>query len=362
MAFPTGWNRKCALTISSSMVSSGSLSDFPVLLTQATLPSEMFDSDGSYPAQSDGGDIRFSSDSAGSTQLACEVVEITTDANPANGTATIWVKVPSVTASGNTTIYVWYNTAGTTSKEGDATTYGRDAVWAGYNFVSHDGVTDSSGNETITASGTTSAAGPFGGTGNAREFNGTSDYLEHPCTNAYPYIASAWIKPDSVTSTGERTIGSIHGFVRYCGFYHNDAEVGAVTWASGTAGRAESTTSPLSAGTWALVHGDNVSATERHIYADGALEASSTTNRSGTFSVWRWGSNTYQGGFFDGVMAEMRLRTSEPSSPSDWYSAEHNNQSAPATYITAGTPADGGGGGGISVPTAWHHFRNLHAA
>ena len=70
MAFPTDWGRRCAIVIQSSKVDAN-LADFPVLLTKDTLPSEMFDHDGSYPALEGGGDIRFSSDEAGETQLAC---------------------------------------------------------------------------------------------------------------------------------------------------------------------------------------------------------------------------------------------------------------------------------------------------
>ena len=52
-------NRKCELVIQSSQVPA-SLTDFAVLLTEATLPSEMFDADGANPALNGGGDIKFS--------------------------------------------------------------------------------------------------------------------------------------------------------------------------------------------------------------------------------------------------------------------------------------------------------------
>jgi len=78
-----------------------------VLLTAANLPSEMFDADGSYPARSDGGDIRISKDAAGATQLAREIVNFNIDNDPANGYAEIWVKIPdglkSIFNSGTTT-------------------------------------------------------------------------------------------------------------------------------------------------------------------------------------------------------------------------------------------------------------------
>ena len=143
MAFPTGWGRRCSLTVDHTKVISDQ-SDFPVLFTVANLPSEMFDADGSYPALSGGGDIRFSSDSAGATQLSCEVVSFTINNDPALGTAEIWVKT-SISSSVDTVIYVWYNKAGETQPAVDAA-YGRNSVWSAFKFVCHmDGVTDSSG-------------------------------------------------------------------------------------------------------------------------------------------------------------------------------------------------------------------------
>ena len=136
MAFPTGWGRRCALVIQSSKVTDTE-TNFPVLVTEDTLPSEIFDADGSYPALNGGGDIRFSSDEAGNTQLACEIEQFVTDNNPANGKAAVWVKVPSMSSSSNTTIYIWYNKAGESQPaEGDA--YGKHAVWdSNYKMVQH---------------------------------------------------------------------------------------------------------------------------------------------------------------------------------------------------------------------------------
>jgi len=102
MAFPNGWNRKTMRFANTEDVFYTGLSgEVEVLLTADNLPSEMFDADGSYPAKSDGGDIRISKDADGSTQLACEIVNFTIDNNPANGRAEIWVKLPDGLASVN---------------------------------------------------------------------------------------------------------------------------------------------------------------------------------------------------------------------------------------------------------------------
>ena len=85
------------------------------------LPDELFSL-----CQSDGGDICFTSDSAGTTQLPVELVSIDTSAK----TAEIWVAVP-LTAATDATIYVWYGNGGTTlAQPAPIDTYGSQAVWS----------------------------------------------------------------------------------------------------------------------------------------------------------------------------------------------------------------------------------------
>lgn len=127
MAFPEGWGRRCELVAQSNWVPEN-LTNFPILFTVMNLPPEMFDADGSYPALSGGGDIRFSSDQAGTSRLACEIVTFTIDNDPANGVAEIWVNVPSVSSSVNTSIWVWYDKDGESQPARDAP-YGMEATW-----------------------------------------------------------------------------------------------------------------------------------------------------------------------------------------------------------------------------------------
>lgn len=202
MAFPTGWEWKAPITIDADEVD-GALTDFPVLLTEACLPSEMFDADGSNPAQNGGGDLRFSSDAAGATQLPCEVVSFVTDNNPANGTAQIHVKVPSVSASVDTTIYVWWNTAGTDSQPAASDTYGSENVWdSSYQLVLHmeqdpsgsaPQMLDSTSNgyDGTSAGSMTSGDLVTSAVGNGLDFDGSNDRID---TTA-----------PGVTGTGART-------------------------------------------------------------------------------------------------------------------------------------------------------------
>ena len=100
MAFPDGWSYRCPIVIDADMVDD-TLSNWPLLLTEANLPAQIF-----TDANADGSDIRASSDQAGTAELAVEVVSFS-----AGGAAQLWVRVPSVSAVADTTIYIWFGHA-----------------------------------------------------------------------------------------------------------------------------------------------------------------------------------------------------------------------------------------------------------
>lgn len=185
MAFPDGWGRKHAIVIDNTKVSGGgSHSDFIYFVTLDDIHAEVVNA-GSNSALNGGGDIRFSSDSAGTTQLACHVINFVTNATAGSRRCLIAVNLPSLSTSSDTTFYVWYNKTGETQPAvGDA--FGRNAVYANCIGAYHLGGSskvDLTGNgKTLTAATGTTAnvAGLFDG--NAAQFandglqSGTSAY------------------------------------------------------------------------------------------------------------------------------------------------------------------------------------------
>lgn len=364
MAFPTDWGRKCALTIADAMAG-GALSDFPLLLTHATgvLPSEMFDADGSNPALNGGGDIRFSSDSDGNTQLACEIVRFTTDNDPSNGTAEIWVKVPSVAASAATVIYVWYKKSGESQPAVDAA-FGRDAVWSDYLCVLHmvesgDGTSgeyaDSTGNGLtgIGGDGTesktptqTATSHPWGGVW--QDFDGgdyiviensggalDDSYMTVQCV-AYCTFDRGGIISNNWNTDNQFQMENIDGSARLRVLFNNAPGSGA-----GLQTTFDTDASPPN---WM---GFTTNVGGIHIYGDGSLVGEDTTytgtlqfQQANRVQIGRYFSDSF---FIGAKIGEVRIRLDDLSAT--WIAAEHLNQSAPATYITAGTPASVGGGG-----------------
>lgn len=112
--------------------------DFPVLLDVNTFPIESING-GETSIFSGGGNLIAYEDSTKAVRLPVEVVSFITGMSPI---AVVWIKT---TAQTGETIYI---ESDDTQTEQPAVTdaYGRNAVWSLYEQVSHDGVTDSTGN------------------------------------------------------------------------------------------------------------------------------------------------------------------------------------------------------------------------
>lgn len=351
------WNRRAPLTIDSSQVNSD-LTNFPVLLTEDTLPSEMFDSDGSYPAQADGGDIRFTSDVAGTMQLAAEIVEFTTDTDPANGTAEIWVKVPSVSSSSDTTIYVWYNAGGGKAQPAVTDTYGRNSVWSNYAAVYHfeedpsgsaPQMIDSTGNGNNGTSGGSMASDDsvsntlFGG--NALDFDGVNDVITVPDSNTLDSTSNltvgVWMNVDTWTGGNQRNILKKDGNYLFRVDYNTSTPHGlSAYWWDNSGIRQLKYGAYNVTGSWQHL-GFKVSSND---FVDFYLNGAPQSITPGNFNTSGARTITNQveiasaaGGTedFDGRMDEVRISTLALSN--DYLAAEYANQSDPGGFVTAGS-------------------------
>ena len=213
LIFPNGWRYVVKLTQDHTKVDTENVDNFVSLLAwtgsagTSCLPATMFDADGPAAANSDGSDIRITSDSAGATQIPFEIVLFTTDNDPANGRAEIYVRVPQVQTASDVNIYVWWgNSAAVAYLTTDI--YGRNSVWPDYLMVLHfqsTTLTDSTGNGYDAANtNITTTAGPL--VGNAGNFNGTTAFATPaviPATVPWSYwnawYITAWM---NYTATG----------------------------------------------------------------------------------------------------------------------------------------------------------------
>ena len=358
MTFPSGWTRSCALTINHTKVPA-TQSGFPALIAYnlttdnaTNLPTEMLTTGNTYAAQSNGADIRFSSDSAGASPLHCEIVQFVQDASTdANRKAEIWVNcAPS--SSSDTTIYVWYANGSATAPAANDATFGSQGVWdSNYLGVYHFGtssslsLSDSTANaNNMTNNGATATSGQFGG---AAAFNGTSQSMN----------TSAAITPGGTSATVQfwQNITTANGNLMIEQSTNSNSNNNCMAMDNTNSGSFHITssyntwhiTTQPTTGTWhqiACVY-DTTQGTGAVMkwYADGAFP-SNTQAASGNASSNTIGSyTTYvmsrgNGSFFTaGKLDELRF--SKTLRSANWISTEYNNQSSPSTFWTVGTPS-----------------------
>jgi hypothetical protein len=122
-----------AITIDSGDVTAN-LTDWTLVFDQAfdsvlTSANGPLDADGTRPSLNGGGDIRFYSNASRTTRLPCDIRSWATNNTPASATCEAAVKVPSVSSSADTTIYMAWGQTGETTQPAVGDTYGQYAAY-----------------------------------------------------------------------------------------------------------------------------------------------------------------------------------------------------------------------------------------
>ncbi len=351
MAFPTGWDRRVKLTIQNGKVPSNA-TDFTALLTEANLPvavDEMFDADGAHPAINGGGDLRASSDEAGSTQISLHVVSFVTNNDPSLGTAELHVKVPSVASATDTKIYLWSEKAGETQPAVGAA-FGRNSVWAlaEVAVLMEDSVpVDSTGNHTLSlAGGLTSIDGPFGKAnsfaGNDRLSNADAALRDIPTTyDTTVSIISRRAAYDGTTNTVMDWDGTDDLIVSPMDTLNGDGL--RIFWRD-LGGNFINVNGETLANTWIWTDFTTRASNDHEAYTNGASVATATdTGTAGPFSTFDIGGRGATANDFDGDIAQVIVW--KTARTADWLTTLHNSQFSPATFIIDGTPEAPAAGG-----------------
>jgi hypothetical protein len=345
-ATTTGMEQRYRLpvTILSSAID-GNLTDFTVVITDemAAVLSAVdgpLDADGTRPSINNGGDVRFSADEAGTQRLAVDVREWVTNNNPASGSLEVAVKVPTISAMSDTTIYLWWGKAGETQPApGDP--FGQFAAYdAGAWLASADGgASDRTGQRTMYASATPPAqiAGLIGEA--AQVTVADRFYQTAAAIPTYPVTMSMMARADvdggRPMLTFSRTDTSINSL--FCGLDPERNPIAAVY--NNTDGfQSFSGGTPPAVGEWAVISAVFASATDRRLYRNGVQVSSATAsldypialNRFSVGRLERTTSNSYTGGSYD----EIRLATVARSAA--WIRAESTNLLTPASLFSFG--------------------------
>ncbi|MEZ5410635.1 MAG: DUF2341 domain-containing protein [Acidimicrobiales bacterium] len=324
------WTRRITLSVAESAVD-GTLTSQPVLvrLTSADLAAH---------AQADGSDIRFTG-ADGTTALPHEIEAY----DPGSGTLTAWVLVPSVDATTNTTVQMYYGASDAPAQAAPRAVWGNElAAW----HLSRSRTGPAPSLDDSSTSGldgralgdtalTDTASGP------ANDLDGVTDRLESAPRDLPdgPLTVSAWFRPDVVTGspvllaqgdpsgTGAFELAVVAGVPRF------RLRAGAAL--------AEVSGGTVSAGAWHLVtatwNGSTVT-----LYVDGAPAGATPASGAtvdGSGIAMTLGGDAAGSRTLDGQLGEARV------SVRAWSAAEvrfaYQNLADPGGTVTAGAATAG---------------------
>ena len=333
---------KKSITIHHKNVRSN-LSNFPILisLTASDLKTA---ANGGNVQNSKGYDIIFT-DSTETITLDHEIEKYV----PTTGEIAMWVRVPMLSASSDTVIYMHFGNSSISSSQENKT-----GVWdSNYKGVWHlsNGSTlttnDSTSNgNTGTNHGASAATGQIDG---AASFNSSSQYIQISNTiNIKQFSISAWFKTSDGQQTSWRAIVSKNSGMGNRNFWLGLSGSNSATYCNyGSllilysvegvvdAGHA-CTSSRMDDNNWHFATA-TYDGTTLKLYVDGSLSNTLSVSSPDTQS-----QATYIGiekieeaGFinpFTGTLDELRISNTARSA--DWIATEYNNQSSPSTFYT----------------------------
>ncbi len=324
------------ITIQASQVNGASaLAGFPVMIQISGADFNDIEDD----VDADGYDLIFRA--ADGTPLAHEIEVY----DEAGNILTAWVKIPSLSATSDTDIYIYYGDPGITSPTETAS-----AVWdSSYRGVWHMNenptapapqIQDSTafGNHGTSYGGMSSNDQVSGKVGGALDFDDNDDYIyvgDKSSLNVTAGITlETWLKPDTIEFSSRYAIYKNHAYFldamrSFAKPPHFYLEIDNVGWqATGPAGAL--TTS------WNHVIGTYDTTGEvMRVYING-VEQSSADLSALTSDLINVSSNGLRFSlYYRGLMDEVRLSSIARSA--DWIKTQFNNQNSPGSFYTIGS-------------------------
>lgn len=376
VTFPTDWAYQSQLQTNPAQVVANQ-TNFPVLVTEAVLPAEMLDNDGTQDALANGGDIRFTTDAAGTTPIPFEIVSFTTGGTPA---VEIWVRMPTVDAAVASSFYVWWGATASEPATNDPG-FGSDLVWNTYEAVWHLQETptgavgdfqDSTANnwDSInTGNQPVQVAGPIG---NAAQFDG-NEQITINNAGGNPNLDT----PNSFTLQGWVSGTNMSGFRTWLSksdswnrfnqrwmFYNvsfgaSDSGIGRNGSEAQWTGAANPNYNPTPA--WYTITVDSTSNLARLIHNGTDYGTRAFTQGNDATAAFNIGMAP--GENWSGVIDEVRI--SQFVRPTSWVQTEYNNMNNPAGFFAVPGPiiilngrywvSDGASG---AFDNDWHNAAN----
>jgi hypothetical protein len=332
----------------------GALTNFPVLLTQASLPGMALQANGAHPALNGGGDLRFtSSPTDTSTRLPLEVVSFVTNNDSSAATAELYVRVPAIAGSGtNDTIYVWWGRAALVQPAHGATRGSRDSVWAN-NYVGVMHFEDAVGNGNAVLNSTGRTQGTMAVTGMTSVTGKIGKGFRNPADASAVTMASSadwsigvngevsfWYNPDENASATHGMYVVPSGADYSHGYMFNILTGTSIAVYWGGFSTALIATTVVTASAWQQYRincagtGANQTTFDRN--ASTPLYTGTATAYTPNTGTVTFMSNGYGN---SGAAIYDELRISNVARSTDWRNATYNNQNSPSTFALKGPEA-----------------------
>ena len=297
-------------------------SNFPVLINLTGLSN----------INANGSDIRFTA-SDGITPLAREIELYSV------GTLVAWVKIPTLSHTADTEIYMYYGSS-TAAEPAASFTYGSQNVWdSNFESVWHladpaHPIDSTSNNNNLTNVGTTGTSGQIDG---AASYDGATTYMRSPIS--FPLVSGTldvWFNssvPLTYGVTSETYSLFSEGWNQL--MWTND-EMQVAVDANGTRSEIDLTDS-FTANTWYHIVAtyDSVNNITK-LYINGVLKGTAYYDGGNadfqTFMGFGVGYSPVFG-WWDGVLDETRISSSARSA--GWISTEYNNESSNSTFYSS---------------------------
>jgi hypothetical protein len=343
------WAYRRQITIDHTKVSGTSnLTSFPVLIS-VTDPDLIATSTGGLVGKSDGTDILFTS-SDGTTKLDHEIESY----NSSTGQLVAWVRVPTLSASVDTVIYMYYGNSSASDQQNKTGVWDSNykGVWHLADNAVSTAVADSTGLNSGTNTANTNTKSSAGQIAKALAYTSTdsTDFgLISPLQGASKATLSIWVKFNSLNDYG--------GIIGSMDISHADDILELVQGGSGFQDNSTlfmlfdgvdmgyTSSGTLTTGSWmyitAVYDGTQTGNSNRaKVYINGVQQAltfsgtvpATLSNGTDDFTI---GSYIDPVGNVDDILDEGRLSVGIARS-ADWIATEYNNQSSPSTFYAIG--------------------------
>jgi hypothetical protein len=327
--YDQNWQYRKQITINYTKVSAN-LIDFPVLISLSS------DANLASHARSDGWDIVFTS-SDKKTKLNHELEKY----NSTTGNLVAWVKVPTISSTSNTVLYMYYGNPTSSNQQNCA------GVWSSYVAVYHfmDGsgskITDSTlqNNSTLYGGGSHWTSGQIGG---AYNFDGINDYAVITASTAFDkstYTIEAWAKPNTPQAWADimGQNNTTNGPTKFQ-FAAGSASTNlASDFGANNAWHTLEAVGALSNNAWnSYTDRIDMANTNQSLWKNGIIVASQTqtaypcTYANG--SAIGIGADAFGAYKFKGTIDELRFSSIALSA--NWIKTEYNNQKDPSTFYS----------------------------